>query len=421
MLALHRLAPLSGLPPFQCGAAGLLAYEWGSQLDELPQGPPGDSPFPDTLLGVYDWVIAWDHHAGTAWAIASGYPEIGPARESAAARRAGEVVAWVDRVRVGGEPGDVPGAAPDEKKVGLIGRGGPPTGSLPPDCPITITDFPLHSTFSRASYESAVERIREYILAGDLFQANLSQRFSAPLPGDGAAWRLYEDLRFANPVPFAAFLDAGSAQIVSASPERFLRVDADGTAETRPIKGTRPRGNSPVDDARLGAELLASAKDRAENIMIVDLLRNDFSRVCAPGSVRAVELCALERYSTVQHLVSTICGVLEPGHDAVALVAACFPSGSVTGAPRLRAMEIIGELEPVARGPYSGSLVWLSCTGALDSSVLIRTVVIANGRVTFSAGGGVVLGSEPAAEYDETLAKATGLVRALASATLSRG
>jgi para-aminobenzoate synthetase component 1 len=256
-----------------------------------------------------------------------------------------------------------------------------------------------------------VERIQAHIRAGDVYQVNLTQQLSAPLAG--TAWEFYLRLRRVNPAPFGAFLDGGAWAIVSASPERFLGVTPDGRVETRPIKGTRPRGATAAQDAALIAALRASEKDRAENVMIVDLLRNDLSRVCATGSVAVPELCAVESFATVHHLVSTVTGRLAPGRDAFDLLAAAFPGGSISGAPKIRAMEIIAGLEPVARGVYCGAIGYVSATGAMDTSVAIRTAVVRDGVVHFGVGGGVVADSDPAGEYAESLDKARGLVAAL--------
>jgi para-aminobenzoate synthetase component I len=269
----------------------------------------------------------------------------------------------------------------------------------------------LRSSFTRAGYLEAVARVREYIYAGDIFQANLSQRFEAPLAGD--PWALYCRLRERNAAPFAAYVDFPEVTVLSASPERFLRVDPAGHVETRPIKGTRPRGLGPEHDGALGLALTESAKDRAENLMIVDLMRNDLSRVCAPGTVRVPELFALEHYATVHHLVSTVVGELAPGGTALDLLRATFPGGSITGAPKIRAMEIIAELEPTARGVYCGSIGYWSVTGAFDSSIAIRTGVARDERIYFSAGGGIVADSVPEQEYRETLDKARGMIDAL--------
>jgi para-aminobenzoate synthetase component I len=283
-----------------------------------------------------------------------------------------------------------------------------------PSYPVSALEAPpegLRSTFTHRGYLDAVARVREYIVAGDIFQANLSQRLQAPLRE--APFDLYRRLRRRNPAPFAAYFDCGDLTVLSASPERFLRLDERGSVETRPIKGTRPRGLGPMHDAALGRALAESEKDRAENVMIVDLLRNDLSRVCRPGSVRVPELFALEHHPTVHHLVSTVVGELTPGADAVDLVRATFPGGSITGAPKVRAMEIIAELEPTRRGVYCGSVGYLSRTGAMDTSIVIRTFVRVGHQVYFQAGGGIVADSDPELEYRETLDKARGLIAAL--------
>jgi len=272
-------------------------------------------------------------------------------------------------------------------------------------------DLGLRSTFTHRGYLNAVAKVREYIVAGDIFQANLSQRFQAPLREQ--PFDLYRRLRRRNPAPFAGYLAFDEVTVLSASPERFLRLDPDGQVETRPIKGTRPRGLGPMHDAALGRALAESVKDRAENVMIVDLLRNDLSRVCRPGSVRVPELFALEQHPTVHHLVSTVLGDLEPGADAVDLVRAAFPGGSITGAPKVRAMEVIAELEPTRRGVYCGSIGYLSATGAMDTSIVIRTFVLHDGELYFQAGGGIVADSDPELEYRETLDKAAGLIATL--------
>ena len=271
----------------------------------------------------------------------------------------------------------------------------------------------VRSSFTHDAYLAAVSRVREYIVAGDIFQANFSQRFEAPL--SESPWELYRRMRIRNAAPFAGFFETASVSVVSASPERFLRVDDRGHVETRPIKGTMPRGFGPEHDGALGQALSESAKDRAENLMIVDLMRNDLSRVCSPGTVRVPELFALEHYATVHHLVSTVVGRLEPGRDALDLLRAAFPGGSITGAPKVRAMEIIAELEPSQRSVYCGSLGYFSVTGALDTSIAIRTVIApaGRGRVYFSAGGGIVADSDPEQEYRETLHKARGMIDAL--------
>jgi len=271
----------------------------------------------------------------------------------------------------------------------------------------------LRSSFTHRGYLDAVTRVREYIVAGDIFQANVSQRLEAPLAEH--PWSLYRRLRRLNPAPFAAYVDFGDVVVASASPERFLGLHDGRTVEARPIKGTRPRGEGPEHDAALGKALLESAKDRAENLMIVDLLRNDLSRVCRPGTVHVPELFALERYPTVHHLVSTVVGELAESADAADLLAATFPGGSITGAPKIRAMEIIAELEPSRRGVYCGSVGYWSVTGALDTSIVIRTYLVRGDRVYFSVGGGIVADSDPEEEYQETLTKGRALIEALAN------
>jgi para-aminobenzoate synthetase component 1 len=409
LMAAHRLASAPGVPPFQGGIAGYIAYDWGLTLERLPEPRFDDLALPDTVLCLYDWVLAWDHVTSQAWLISTGVPEIEPAARNARAReRVVQVKKWLsqgdgrDDSRVSETPGLKNKTRPTNVAPAYHVDGGWwPSG------------LDLRSSFTRDGYLEAVARVREYIFAGDIFQANLSQRFEAPL--EGSAWSFYRRLRARNAAPFAAYMDSPEAAIVSASPERFLRVDATGHVETRPIKGTRPRGVGPEHDAALGQALAESAKDRAENLMIVDLMRNDLSRVCAPGSVRVSELFSLERYATVHHLVSTVVGDLEPGCDALHLLRAAFPGGSITGAPKLRAMEIIAELEPSRRGVYCGSIGYWSLTGDLDTNIAIRTAIVQGDRVYFSAGGGIVADSDPAQEYDETLDKARGLINALES------
>jgi para-aminobenzoate synthetase component 1 len=244
-----------------------------------------------------------------------------------------------------------------------------------------------------------------------VYQVNLSQRFETTAVTDAGS--LYRRLRHRSPAPFGAFFRAAGGSVLSSSPERFLRVEPDGRVETRPIKGTRPRDPDPATDEALAAQLGHSVKDRAENLMIVDLLRNDLSRVCGPGSVRATELFRIESYATVHHLVSTIEGHLSGERGRVDLLRAAFPSGSVTGAPKIRAMEIISELEPVARGPYCGAIGFLGFGGDMDTSVSIRIAVAAGGRIAFHAGGAVVADSDPGAEYAETLDKARALLEVI--------
>jgi para-aminobenzoate synthetase component 1 len=387
-------APIPGLPPFQGGAMGYVGYEYGRTLERIPRARFDDIGLPDVAIGIYDWTIAWDHQTGQAWIISTGVPSVGQARQVRAAERLRLVLSALagpgghQRVR---HPGIDPGVAPTF-----------PVGA----------DDRLRSTFTAQRYRAAVREVISYILAGDVFQVNLSQRFEAAAPDDALA--LYSRLRAISPSPFGAYLDLGDTVIASASPERFLHYDGiTRRVETRPIKGTRPRGGSVKEDARLQSELESSEKDRAENVMIVDLLRNDLSRVCEAGSVEVPSLLALETHPTVHHLVSTVTGKLEAGRTTADLLHATFPGGSITGAPKIRAMEIIAELEPTVRGPYTGALGYWSLNGTLDTSIIIRTFVLARGRAYFHAGGGIVADSDPEAEYQETLDKANALIRAL--------
>jgi para-aminobenzoate synthetase component 1 len=405
----ETVPPVSGLPPFQGGLAGYIGYDWGSVLERLPPTRYDDLSIPDVVLGLYDWVIAWDHRIGTAWLISTGLPATGAEREPRARARMDLV-----RERLGGRrTGGAGGKRGSETMTRLSAATAP---SYPVEGIDGAREIGLGSTFTHRGYLDAVGRVRDYIIAGDIFQANLSQRFQTDMPE--APFDLYRRLRRHNPAPFAAYLDYGDLAILSASPERFLRLDEQRRlVETRPIKGTRPRGLGPMHDAALGRALAESEKDRAENVMIVDLLRNDLSRVCRPGTVRVPELFALEHHPTVHHLVSTVIGELEPGADATDLIRAAFPGGSITGAPKVRAMEIIAELEPTQRGVYCGSVGYISITGAMDTSIVIRTYLALRGRVYFQAGGGIVADSDPELEYRETLDKARGLIETLVEST----
>lgn len=408
LLAPHTAEPAPGLPPFQGGAAGYLAYDWGRALQRLPEPRHEDFALPDVVFGVYDWVLAWDHDESRAWLISTGLPETSTeAREQRATARAAAV-----RARLQSHKETQPSAAGAIAVAGITPPLRPPTApSFPIEDGWWDASLALRSSFTHNAYLAAVARVREYIFAGDIFQVNLSQRFEAPL--DEPTWTLYRRLRTQNAAPFAAYLDFPDGVVLSASPERFLQVDVAGHVETRPIKGTRPRGVGPEHDSALAVALAQSAKDQAENLMIVDLMRNDLSRVCAPGTVRVAELFGLEHYATVHHLVSTVVGDLTPGANALDLLRASFPGGSITGAPKIRAMEIINELEPSERGVYCGSIGYWSVTGALDSNIAIRTMLAVAGHIYFSAGGGIVADSDPEQEYRETLDKARGMIDAL--------
>jgi para-aminobenzoate synthetase component 1 len=378
LLSRYRLDQTPGLPPFAGGAAGYFGYDLGRLLERLPV-TADDEGLPEMNLALYDWALAVDHLTGESRLVATGLPSGSP---EAAHARLGEI-----RRLLAEEKG-----TPGETAQHCAPR--------------------LRSNVSRSDYLASVRRAREYIRAGDIYQVNLSHR----LEGEwrGAPWPLYERLRASSPVPHGAYLDLGDVAVLSASPERFLRLDG-ASVETRPIKGTRPRGDKPEEDRDLAAALLSSEKDRGENLMIVDLLRNDLGKVCRTGTVRVPELFGLEGYSSVWHLVSTVCGELRSGLDAVDLLKACFPGGSITGAPKIRAMEIIEELEPVRRGVYCGAIGYISFTGAMDTSIAIRTLVLRDGKLHLSVGGGIVADSDPEAEYAETLAKGRAVLKALGS------
>ena len=388
----YRAETLTGLPPFQGGAAGLFGYDLCHHLEKLPRPRRDEFRVPDLAVGFYDWVLAFDHAAGRSWLISTGLPEADPLWRR---QRAEQRVAWVRRcLEHEPAPGRIPTMAPAPVRQAhpVPGRTG------------------VFSNFDRASYLRAVRRALDYVHAGDCFQVNIAQRLLAPLvepPLD-----LYARLRQANAAPFAGYFDLGDFVIASASPERFLCL-ANGAIETRPIKGTRPRGRTAGEDQAQSAELAASAKDRAENVMIVDLLRNDLGRVCRYGSIRVEALCQVESYRYVHHLVSEVRGRLRDGLGAMDALRAAFPGGSVTGAPKVRAMEIIAELEPTARGPYCGSLGFAGFDGSMDTSILIRTFTAGRGWMQFPVGGGIVADSDPEREYQETWHKAEGLLRAL--------
>ena len=379
-------------PRFLGGLVGFLGYDLGGTFERLPAISAPDQDLPPLRLALHDWVVAFDRRTGFAWL--GGRALDGDARRLA--RRLDDVHARL--MAASGADSTGPGAGD--------------RASAPP------TTLTFHSGLSRDEYEAGVEAVRGHIERGDIYQANLTRRLETPFDGD--PWGLYRRLRTGDPSLFSAYLDLGPGPLsgrprglLSASPEPFLSVDADGIVKTDPIKGTRPRGRTRAEDRELACELLASAKDRAENVMIVDVLRNDLGRVCRPGSVRVPRLCRLERTAAVQHLVSTVTGELADGEDAFDLLAASFPGGSITGAPKIRAMELLEELEPVRRGPYTGALGWIGPDGAMQTSILIRTFVADGRRLTLHVGGGITYRSDPAAEWDETVAKARGPLGAI--------
>jgi para-aminobenzoate synthetase component 1 len=368
---------LPDLPPFQGGLAGLFGYELCHYLERLPWPRFDDFQAPLLVAGMYDWVVSFDHQQKRAWLISTGFPETTPEdRRERAARRLSEVLETL-RARSASKSDPRPCSWRPLRAEQLC-----PQYPLPGHAGVT-------SNFSPEDYRATIRRGIEYVHAGDCFQVNLSQRLLVPMREHPL--ELYARLRECNPAPFAGYFHLGGFAVASASPERFLRLEH-GEVQT---------------------ELLDSAKDRAENVMIVDLLRNDLGRVCSYGSVRVEALCRLESFRYVHHLVSEVRGRLRPGAGPIDLLRAAFPGGSVTGAPKVRAMEIIAELEPTCRGPYCGSLGYIGFDGSMDTNLLIRTFTIGRGWVQFPVGGGIVADSTPEAEYAETLHKAEGLLRAL--------
>ena len=398
-LARWKSATVAGLPPFQGGAAGLFSYDLGRSLETLPRPAIDEFHVPAMAVGLYDVVVAFDHLQQRSWIISQGLPELEPARRrQRAATRLGQVRDWLADAGSAADRASACAARPEIHP-----------DQLAPQYPVGKIGL-LTSSFSKRLYLQAVERAIEYIYAGDIFQVNLAQRLLHPATDDPVS--LYLRLRGRNPAPFAGYFDLGGFQVLSASPERFLQV-AQGRVETRPIKGTRRRVDEPEVNRAAGSELCASEKDRAENVMIVDLLRNDLSRVCRPESVFVSQLCGLESYQYVLHLVSAIRGQLRDECTAIDLLRAAFPGGSITGAPKVRAMQIIAELEPTARGAYCGSLGYLGFDGSMDLNILIRTITAGRGWWQAPVGGGIVAQSVPELEYEETWDKAEGLLRAL--------
>lgn len=395
---------MPGLPPLQGGAIGLLGYDLNRSLERIPAPRYDEFQVPALAIGLYDVVLAFDHLAERGWIISHGFPASQPeARHERARQRMDQ---FLELLQATPKTNERPWPQHEQPLLDVA--------QLAPHYPVG-EEVGLVSNFDRDSYLQAVATAVEYIRAGDIFQVNLAQRLLHPAEGDSVS--LYLRLRERNPATFAGYLDLGPYQIVSASPERFVSL-RDGLVETRPIKGTRGRWLRPVADLFAAHDLQQSEKDRAENVMIVDLLRNDLACVCDPDSVEVTQLCGLETYQFVQHLVSVVQGRLADGRRPVDLLAAAFPGGSITGAPKVRAMEIIAELEPTARGPYCGCLGYLGFDGTMDWNILIRTITAGRGWWQLPVGGGIVAQSEPEREYDETWQKARGLIRALKSEAL---
>lgn len=372
------------LPPFQGGVAGFFSYDLNQHLENLPRAPVDDVQFPDMALGFYDLVIGFDELEKRAWIFSNGFPEKDSAKQASRAKH----------------------------RLTFLLNKLSSFESLTKIQPLGLSEKNIQSNFTQATYQEAVQKVIEYILAGDIFEANISQRFQVKLPPYFDTFNLYRKLRELNPAPFAAYLNLANTVIASASPERFLLLK-NQDIETRPIKGTRPRGRTVEEDASLANDLMMSEKDHAENVMIVDLMRNDLSRVCEDHSVKVPQLCGLESYATVHHLVSIVQGKLQSDLTAIDLLRATFPGGSITGAPKIRSMEIIAEMEPNVRGPYCGSIGYIGFNGDMDTSITIRTFAIKDNIATFQAGGAIVLDSDPLSEYQETLTKASALRKSL--------
>ena len=375
LLRRHLGPPAEPIPgiPFCGGALGYLGYDLGRRLERLPVLAENDEQLPEMAMGIYDWAVVVDHRRRRTTLVGQG-------RDPATRAR------WRELIETFSTP-----PAPVRRR------------------PLRVAG-PVRSNLDPERYAEAYRRIQDYIRAGDCYQVNLAQRFTVGVEGD--PWQIYRALRRINPAPFGAYLNTPQFQVLSASPERFLRVRR-GRVWTQPIKGTCARHPDPGCDRERARALGRSAKDRAENLMIVDLLRNDLSKSCALGSVRVPRLFQVRSFATVHHLVSTISGRLERGRDALDLLRGCFPGGSITGAPKLRAMEIIEELEPHRRGVYCGAIGYMGFDGALDSNIAIRTLVHARGRLSFWAGGGIVADSSLEGEYQESYDKAAAMLELL--------
>ncbi len=385
LLAKYSLDHSETPVPFNGGVVGYFSYDLCHLIERLPSRAIDDLQLPETCLGFYDIVAAFDNLQGRGYIISTGFPETEDTRRIGRAKeRLAEFRSLIETAESGRRHEAILVEAADHLK--------------------------LCSNFARDEYIRAVQKAREYIIAGDVFQVNLSQRFETELKVP--PYELYKRLRHVNPAPFACYFSTDDVIVAGSSPERFLHLSGD-VVETRPIKGTRPRTSDPGESEAMAMELLSSAKDRAENVMIVDLERNDLGRVCVYGSVKVKELAALERFPTVFHLTSTVTGRLRPGMDRIDLVRATFPGGSITGAPKVRSMEIIDELEPTRRSVYTGSVGYLGYDGRMDLNIVIRTFLIKGKRAYFQVGGGIVYDSKPDGEYQETLDKARGLIAAL--------
>jgi anthranilate synthase component I len=382
-LSRFRAAELPGLPPFAGGAVGVFAYDLVRSVESLGEPNPDPVGVPDLALMLTDALVVFDHLKHTVTVIANVYTDDDL---DASYRRALETIAEVRWKLAGPVPHPV---RP------------PATGRVAPT---------FESNMSRERFEAIVARIIEYIYAGDAFQVVPSQRWSAPVPVE--AFSIYRGLRAVNPSPYMYFLDFGDFEVAGASPEPLITVSG-RRVSTRPIAGTRPRGSTPDEDTALAAELLADEKERAEHVMLVDLGRNDLGRVCEYGSVEVESFMAVENYSHVMHIVSSVVGTLRPGVDALDALRSVLPAGTLSGAPKVRAMQIIDELEPVKRGGYGGAIGYASYTGELDTCIHIRTVVVKDGVAHVQAGGGTVADAKPEYEFRESEAKARAVLQAI--------
>lgn len=394
-IARYSQPKLEGIPPMQGGWMGWFGYELGRCFETVPAARFNEFNLPLAALGLYDVVLSWDHQLDQGWIVSQGWPTCDfSGRQKRAYRR---MKSFLKRLESPGGQAMASPARPLQPQ------------RLAPQFKTRWSDQ-WTSNFSSSDYRTAVARCVEYIHAGDVFQVNLAQRLLSPATTSSS--RLYRHLRQVSPAPFSGYADFGRVQVISSSPERFLQLSG-RRIETRPIKGTRPRLSDPIADAGMAALLKASEKDRSENVMIVDLMRNDLSRVSEIDSIRVKSLCGLEQYPFVWHLVSVVESRLEEQFTATDVIAASFPGGSITGAPKIRAMEIIAELEPTVRGPYCGSLGYISFAGDMDLSILIRTITACEGWWQVPVGGGIVAESTPALEEQETWHKAEGILRAI--------
>jgi len=391
LLNRHRSDFRTGLFPFWGGAIGWFSYDLKDFFEDLPDLSKDDIGMPDCELRFYDVVLAFDNLKNKAYICSSGLPEHGKRKSLRARARLDSVKCRLENI------------LDNDKPLYMAEESDP----LPDDCGLT-------SNVSRDDYKKAVLKAKDHIEAGEIYQVNLSRRFSAET--GQRPFRIYSALRRINPAPFAAYLNYGDIKIISASPERYIRVSGEGI-QTRPIKGTRPRGKNKTEDRKLRENLKNSIKDRAENLMIVDLERNDLGRVCVYGTVRVTEFMICEEFPTVFHLTSTVEGRLRPGIDTRAIFKNCFPGGSITGAPKIRSMEIIEELEPVKRAVYTGAVGYIGFNGDMDTSVVIRTLIHKNKKLYFNVGGGIVYDSVPEKEYEETIHKASAMIRVLTDST----